>query len=58
MYQAKKEGGAIARFFQANMPVMANQRMILEALLRWQHPYRDIVIPDQFIQVAGQQRRH
>ncbi|MCG7994186.1 MAG: EAL domain-containing protein [Candidatus Thiodiazotropha taylori] len=82
MYQAKKEGGALARFFQANMQEMARQRMILEAelrvalveqqfslyyqpqmrsdgsiyaleaLLRWQHPYRGIVTPDQFIHVA------
>ncbi|MEW8380956.1 MAG: diguanylate cyclase, partial [Candidatus Thiodiazotropha taylori] len=34
MYQAKKEGGALARFFQANMQEMARQRMILEAELR------------------------
>ncbi|RLW68845.1 MAG: hypothetical protein B6D71_12420 [gamma proteobacterium symbiont of Stewartia floridana] len=82
MYQAKKEGGALARFFQANMQELARQRMILEAelrvalveqqfslyyqpqmrsdgsiyaleaLLRWQHPYRGIVTPDQFIHVA------
>ncbi|MEW8273721.1 MAG: EAL domain-containing protein [Candidatus Thiodiazotropha taylori] len=82
MYQAKKEGGALARFFQANMQEMARQRMILEAelrvalveqqfslyyqpqmrsdgsiyaleaLLRWQRPYRGIVTPDQFIHVA------
>ncbi|MCG7983269.1 MAG: EAL domain-containing protein [Candidatus Thiodiazotropha lotti] len=82
MYQAKKEGGGLARFFQANMQEMARQRMILEAelrvalmeqqfslyyqpqvrndgtvyaleaLLRWQHPYRGIVTPDNFIHVA------
>ncbi|MCG7991494.1 MAG: EAL domain-containing protein [Candidatus Thiodiazotropha lotti] len=34
MYQAKKEGGAVARFFQVNMQEMARQRMILEAELR------------------------
>jgi diguanylate cyclase (GGDEF)-like protein len=82
MYQAKKEGGSLARFFQANMQELARQRMTveaelrvalieqqftlyfqpqlrndgslyaLEALLRWQHPYRGIVTPDKFIHVA------
>jgi diguanylate cyclase (GGDEF)-like protein/PAS domain S-box-containing protein len=82
MYQAKKEGGGLARFFQANMQELARQRMTveaelrvafverqftlyyqpqlrsdgslyaLEALLRWQHPYRGIVTPDKFIHVA------
>ncbi|MEJ2622046.1 MAG: GGDEF domain-containing phosphodiesterase, partial [Candidatus Thiodiazotropha sp.] len=82
MYQAKKEGGGVVCFFQANMQELARQRMTveaelrvalveqqfmlyyqpqlrsdgsvyaLEALLRWQHPYRGILTPDKFIHVA------
>lgn len=41
-------------FYQPKINVLNNKILGAEALLRWQHPCKGIILPDQFIPVAEQ----
>lgn len=46
------EDGAIVPYFQPQLDVETGRLIGAEALARWHHPHRGIVLPDDFIQVA------
>src|ERR1700730_12258245 len=39
-------------FFQPQVNFATGQVVAVEALVRWQHPYRGLLMPDQFIAIA------
>jgi len=50
--QALREGDQLRLYFQPEMGPDGHDIVGLEALLRWQHPRRGLVSPEQFIPVA------
>jgi diguanylate cyclase (GGDEF)-like protein/PAS domain S-box-containing protein len=44
--------GQLVLFYQPEMDVSTSRMIGMEALLRWEHPKRGVILPDQFIPVA------
>jgi len=50
--QEAVRGGALRLFYQPEFDLRTGTLLAVEALLRWQHPERGLLIPDDFIAVA------
>jgi diguanylate cyclase (GGDEF)-like protein len=48
------ENEVLELYYQAKMDIKSNRLLGVEALLRWQHPQRGFIEPDEFIPLAEQ----